>query len=83
MQYGYIMMQRKISKEITLPRGLYFSNYPGASYFSEIPLVITAELETKSRAQASPFGFGLTPGAFTPQQWAILAALGMSQGLPK
>jgi hypothetical protein len=83
MQYGYIMMEKTVSKEITLPRGLYMSNFPGASYFDEKPLVIKAELATKVRAQASPFGFGLTPEAFTPQQWAILVALGMSQGLPK
>lgn len=36
-------------------------------------------LERKERVKATPFGFGLDPGVFTPQQWAILAALGMTK----
>jgi len=83
MQYGYIMMETRISKEITIPRGIRLSNFPGATYFDEKPLVLNLELHQKMRAFASPFGFGLTPEMFTPQQWAILAALGMSQGLKK
>jgi hypothetical protein len=84
MQYGYIMMEKKVSKEITLPRGLLVSNFPGSSsYWTNKPLVINLTLHSKARAFASPFGFGLTPEMFTSQQWAILAALGMSQGLKK
>jgi hypothetical protein len=82
MQYGYIMMEKRISTEIVLPRGLLLDNYPGP-YWTQRPITLNLELHSKARAQASPFGFGLTPEAFTPQQWAILAALGMSQGLPK
>jgi len=32
----------------------------------------------KTRTGASPFGFGLTPDSFTPRQWSLLAALGIS-----
>ncbi len=35
--------------------------------------------ESKRRIAASPFGFGLTVGALTPQQLAILTALGLSR----
>lgn len=34
----------------------------------------------KLRRQASPFGFGLKSGDFTPEQWLILAALGITRG---
>lgn len=34
---------------------------------------------SKIRHRAYPFGFGLVPGVFTPRQWAILAALGITR----
>lgn len=33
----------------------------------------------KVRYAASPYGFGLDPGVFTPRQWTILAALGATK----
>jgi hypothetical protein len=39
----------------------------------------TASLTAKQRGGASPFGFGLTPGEFSPRQWSILAALGLTR----
>jgi hypothetical protein len=30
--------------------------------------------------KATPYGFGLAPSGFSPTQWAILVALGMSDG---
>lgn len=33
----------------------------------------------KSRVPASPFGFGLSPDAFTGRQWSILSALGITR----
>jgi hypothetical protein len=41
-------------------------------------LIWKQELRNKTRKEASPFGFGVDPGAFTVRQWAILAALGLS-----
>lgn len=35
--------------------------------------------EVKLRRRASPFGFGLNPGSFSPYQLSILAALGISK----
>lgn len=39
----------------------------------------SAEYERKSRAVASPFGFGLSEDDFTLRQWSILGALGLSK----
>lgn len=36
--------------------------------------------EFKRRRRATPFGFGLLAKDFTPRQWAIIAALGISRG---
>jgi len=83
MQYGYIMQHIHLQKEITLPRGLRsVGAYPyGSTVFTDKPLVVTMDYHSKMRTPASPFGFGLTPEQFTDQQWAILAALGISRGL--
>jgi hypothetical protein len=81
MQYGYIMQENVISKEVTLPRGLWVRNSISASVFTQKPVTVTLDYHSKVRVKASPFGFGLTPEMFTPQQWAILAALGISRGL--
>jgi hypothetical protein len=81
MQYGYIMQENVISKEVTLPRGLWVRNSISASVFTQKPVTVTLDYHSKVRVKASPFGFGLTPEMFSPQQWAILAALGISRGL--
>lgn len=36
--------------------------------------------EIKTRKRATPYGFGLNPNGFTARQWAILGALGITQG---
>jgi hypothetical protein len=38
-----------------------------------------AEYSRKSRAAASPFGFGLTGDDFSTRQWSILSALGLTR----
>jgi len=80
MQYAYIMQETTAIRQITLPRGLFTRQTSGliadgAPYYQE------QVYHRKVRTKASPFGFGLTPEMFTPQQWAILAALGISRGL--
>jgi len=82
MQYGYIMHEVIVTKEIYFPRGLYSRNtYPYISSFDEKPWNVTLTYHSKTRTGASPFGFGLSPESFTTQQWAILGALGISRGL--
>lgn len=82
MQYGYIMHEVEIRKEIHYPRGLLRRDFPARpQQWSQKPWTVTQTFHSKSRARASPFGFGLSPEMFNSQQWAILAALGISRGL--
>lgn len=58
------------------------SNYP--DFFMSVPagsesLTYESVKTNKLRQQASPFGFGLKTGDFTPRQLAILAALAVSR----
>lgn len=80
MQYAYIMQETTTVREITLPRGL-FTRQTSGMIADNAPFYQRQEYHRKVRVRASPFGFGLTPEMFTSQQWAILAALGISRGL--
>nr|UJQ85830.1 MAG: hypothetical protein 1 [Leviviridae sp.] len=73
MQYGYIM------RETTQETNHYMyglnsrpDNKPKSTTQRDVYTV-------KQRRRATPFGFGLEVGDFTPRQWAIIAALGMSR----
>lgn len=70
--YGYMMEQTTV--EI-----VYYCT--GAKLYKG-PVVSPQQKRTavrKRRLHASPFGFGLADSALTPRQWAILAAVGLSQ----
>lgn len=72
MRYGYVMEHKKETRtESTV------CNFTGG-YTANLKTVRTRE--SKRRLQATPFGFGLDEQAFTASQWAILAALGITQG---
>jgi hypothetical protein len=73
MKWGYIQMHKKWTRRVTLE---------GASFYSRSPAIFQHErgYETKARVAATPFGFGLNTAAFTPRQWSILGALGMTKG---
>lgn len=71
LHYGYLMQSTRVSAQIHLP-GMKPYGFP-----SDIQERVV--LERKMRTQASPYGFGLNTSDFTPKQWAILAALGMSR----
>jgi hypothetical protein len=83
MQYGYIMHEVSVEKEIYFPLGLYSRNSGGGmtSSFDYKPWSVTLAYHSKTRVGASPFGFGLSPEQFSADQWAILGALGISRGL--
>lgn len=74
MRYGYLMTKTTSSRTVTLT---------GAKpRFGSCPSVLTAISRStrKERHRASPYGFGLNPSSFTGRQWAILAALGLTNG---
>lgn len=74
--YGYIMA------ETSYERREEFSGYNNPSgYYTNPPLKTTNVLRytVKHRLKANPFGFGVSLTALTPQQSAILTALGLSR----
>lgn len=70
--YGY-MMETTIVETVYSCWGATLYKGPGIATHQ------TLKATRKRRLHASPFGFGLTAGDFTPKQWAILAAVGLSQ----
>jgi len=73
MPYGYIM--RHTQKSVTF---CHYGAQLGNGPFITDDQVYKTDL--KFRRKASPFGFGLTANDFTVKQWAILTALGITQG---
>lgn len=74
IRYGYLMV--KTTTDHT------YSTLPGLQPLGSSPLpVVQASFrrETKRRYRATPFGFGFEWEGFSPAQWSILAALGISQ----
>jgi hypothetical protein len=72
LRYGYLMCETTL-EVIYTAYGFKFTSFnPG-------PLVTAYRQTRKSRYRATPFGFGLNPATFTPQQWAILGALALTK----
>jgi len=76
LQYGYIMRRTLIKDEFILT-GCRAGGPVVGKPISDIRTTIT--YERKVRYPASPYGFGLSTAEFTPQQWAILGALGITR----
>lgn len=72
LRYGYLM-ENTIIKDTYTVTGAELSGYGPTTIRN------TFITEVKKRRRATPFGFGLDPGSFTPRQAAILAALGISR----
>lgn len=70
--YGY-MMERTTVEVVYSHTGSQLLKGPGVN------VTQTLKATRKRRVHASPFGFGLTDSALTPKQWAILAAVGLTQ----
>jgi hypothetical protein len=81
LHYGYLMTTVTDKEEWTAP-GLFARSGPTFLSTTRVAGTVanTRTAVRKIRSHASPFGFGLDPDAFTADQWAILAALGMSRG---
>jgi len=72
MKYGYIM-------EHSIVRDTYRFMGPTSFKSPVYPQPVTLVTEVKLRRRASPFGFGISDGALSTRQKAIVAALGMSR----
>lgn len=72
MRYGYMMEHTSVITEYSLR---------GMTLFDGQVLNLTQSFvtTTKKRRRATPYGFGFDPGTFTPRQWSIIAALGISR----
>jgi len=74
VRYGYVMHETHairtwVTKQPMIDKNGRSIGHPAA--FSNIM--------SKNRERATPYGFGRTSSEFTPQQWAILGALGMTK----
>lgn len=74
MWYGYVMCHQKATYLYQLS-GYSLKNHDSPVLFQEF------NTEIKQRVRATPFGFGLSPNAFSMKQWSILAALGITRVL--
>jgi len=73
IRWGYLMRETRIKRTYTHSGAKFITGPTG-------PIRMTETFSQKLRVKATPFGFGLNPSAFTDRQWAILIALGMTQG---
>ncbi len=73
MRWGYIMCHYTC-------RDTYLAEGVSLKGNASGPLTQTFVTDVKKRVKATPYGFGLDTDAFTPRQWAILGALGISRG---
>lgn len=74
MKYGYLMVTTTADHSIVLNGPtIKRTGFKG-------PYNTTFRVTRKQRFKATPYGFGLNPGTFSPRQWAILAALGFTKG---
>jgi len=73
LRYGY-MMETVVDIYNIVWTGAQIGNYHAGN------LSTTYTHTLKRRAQATPFGFGLSVTGFTPEQWAILGSLGLLRG---
>jgi len=73
MKYGYVMEHTIKRVEWHIPGN---GGLPSPYLF---PSDVIAEIETKQRVVASPFGFGVSWDGLSPRQLAITAALGITR----
>lgn len=74
IQYGYLMRHSRYVRTWNHD-GITFANSGHTG-----PLRTEYIRTKKERVRATPYGFGINPGALTEQQWAILIALGLTKG---
>lgn len=73
LRYGYLMRETHAEDIYTLPEVQFKLNSVKTPFRA-------FQVVQKERYRATPYGFGLDPDLFSPSQWAILGALGMTKG---
>jgi len=73
MKYGYVM-------EHSFKRVVWHLPGNGGLPPNYFPSDVIAEIETKQRVAASPFGFGVNWSGLSPRQLAITSSLGITRG---
>jgi hypothetical protein len=70
-RYAYLMCTDVVTCDVATSR------YSLRGYLGEVSrrTVVTR----KQRIRASPYGFGTNPATWSPERWAILAALGLTK----
>lgn len=76
LRYGYLT----IRDQVTVSTLFDVSALNGAELTYKRSAFTRIVYDGKRRIKSTPFGFGLSPSAFTDRQWTILAALGMTRG---
>jgi len=71
LRYGYLMCTDVVTSDITVYRHGLMDLFG--------PVTLTSVTTRKQRIRATPYGFGINLGTLSPQQWAILAALGLTK----
>jgi hypothetical protein len=71
MKYGYLMCTDVVTSDITVWNHAFRGRFPTVS--------ATFKTTRKQRVRATPYGFGLDPSTWSPERWAILAALGLTK----
>lgn len=71
LKYGYIMCTDVVRTETVAYRHGLMHMFG--------PITRTATVVRKQRVKATPYGFGLDPTTWSPERWAILAALGLTK----
>lgn len=74
MHYGYVMQERKARQHSYMEATYKISGGTAKAQVSDY-----FEHHQKYRVRATPWGFGLDSADYTPRQWAILAALGITR----
>jgi hypothetical protein len=74
LRYGYVM--RRVYLERSFVPTQRIVTFDGATVPAWIPSICSLGIR---RVRSTPYGFGLDVVDFTPQRWAILAALGLTK----
>lgn len=75
LRYGYMMRHTRVTSTRTLVGVKHVSTLKPVP-----PISFVALYERKQRIRANPYGFQTLTSAFSPKQWSILTALGLTRG---